>query len=91
MRAKARVSSWTVYVVRCADETWYTGIAKDLSARLADHNAGRGAKYTKGRLPVELVYTETARDRSEASRREHAIKRMPKSAKRALIAGNGQE
>ena len=78
---------WMVYVVRCADETWYTGIAKDLTARLADHNAGRGAKYTKGRLPVALIYSEPASDRSEASRREHAIKRMPKAQKQALVSG----
>lgn len=76
--------SWTVYIVRCADRTLYTGIARDLPARLDEHNAGRGAKYTRGRLPVELVYTESAPDRGTAQRREHEIKRLPTVAKRAL-------
>jgi len=56
-----------------------------LPARLAAHNAGRGAKYTRARLPVKLVYTEAADDRSAAQRREHAIKHLPLAAKRALL------
>jgi putative endonuclease len=72
--------------VRCADRTLYTGVAKDLPARIRAHNAGRGAKYTRSRLPVKLVYSERVRDRSAALRREHAIKRMPRAAKRALFA-----
>lgn len=75
---------WIVYIVRCADHTLYTGVATDLDARLAQHNAGRGAKYTRGRAPVELVYREAVAGRSAALRRESAIKRMPASAKRKL-------
>ncbi|HZL96775.1 MAG TPA: GIY-YIG nuclease family protein [Vicinamibacterales bacterium] len=75
---------WYVYIVRCADHTLYTGVAKDLPARLAAHNAGRGAKYTRTRLPVQLVYQEEASDRSAAQRREHEIKRLPRAAKNAL-------
>jgi len=56
-----------------------------LPARIAAHNAGRGAKYTRARLPVKLVYTEAADDRSAAQRREHEIKRLPRAAKRALF------
>ncbi len=75
---------WYVYIVRCADRTLYTGVARDLSARLAAHNAGRGAKYTRARLPVKLIYQETVANRSAAQRREHAIKRLSRAEKRAL-------
>jgi putative endonuclease len=76
--------SWHVYIVRCADRTFYTGVAKDLAARLAAHNGGRGAKYTRQRRPVKLVYAEPAADRGAALRREREIKRLPRAAKRAL-------
>jgi putative endonuclease len=77
---------WHVYIVRCADRTLYTGVAKDLPARVAAHNRGRGAKYTRARLPVKLVYQEHVEDRGTAQRREHEIKRLPRAAKRALFA-----
>lgn len=76
---------WHVYIVRCADSTLYTGVARDLPARVAAHNSGRGAKYTRGRGPVELVYRELAADRSAALRRELQIKRMAPEVKRKLI------
>jgi putative endonuclease len=82
---------WNVYVVRCADGTLYTGIAKDLETRLEAHNAGRGAKYTRSRRPVELVYAEAATDRGAAQRREHEIRRLPAGAKRALGRVPGAE
>jgi predicted GIY-YIG superfamily endonuclease len=72
--------------VRCADRTLYTGVAKDLPARIAAHNDGRGAKYTRPRLPVKLVYSEAAPDRAVAQRREYAIKRLSPVAKRALCS-----
>jgi putative endonuclease len=78
--------SWHVYIVRCKDRTLYTGVAKDLPARIAAHNDGRGAKYTRPRLPVRLVYAEAAADRSAAQRREHEIKRLTRAAKRALCS-----
>jgi putative endonuclease len=74
-----------VYIVECSDNTLYTGVATDIEARLAEHNAGRGAKYTRARLPVALVYSEKAKDRSTALRREHVIKRMPTLDKRSLV------
>jgi putative endonuclease len=77
---------WYVYIVRCADRTLYTGVAKDVPARVAVHNEGRGAKYTRARLPVRLVYSEEAPDRGAALKREHAIKALPRAAKRALFA-----
>ena len=79
------MAKWSVYILRCADNTLYTGVATDLDARLAVHNAGKGAKYTRGRLPVKLVYRESVRGRSAALKREHAIKRLPRAAKRRLI------
>ena len=80
---------WQVYIVECADRTLYTGVARDLGERIASHNAGRGARYTRGRGPVRLVYSEPAPDRSAAQRREHAIKRLSLPAKRRLIDAGG--
>lgn len=71
-------------MVRCVDDTLYTGIAKDLGQRLARHNAGTGAAYTRARRPVVLVYREPAPDRGTALRREAAIKRLPVAAKRVM-------
>jgi predicted GIY-YIG superfamily endonuclease len=79
-------SAWYVYILQCADDTLYTGVATDVGARLATHNAGKGAKYTRGRLPVTLLYQERAADRGAALKREHAIKQLRAEAKRALIA-----
>ena len=76
--------AWWVYVVRCADGSLYTGVARDLPARIAAHNAGRGARDTRGRGPVTLVYQEGAEDRASAQRREAAIKRLPAAAKAGL-------
>ena len=76
---------WTVYIARCADDSLYTGIAIDVAERIESHNAGRGAKYTRSRLPVELVYSEVVDDRATALRREFAIKRLERAAKKKLI------
>lgn len=79
--------AYWVYILRCADGTLYTGITDDIERRLAAHNSGKGAKYTRGRGPVELVYREEAADKSAALRRELAIKRLSRAEKLALIAG----
>jgi putative endonuclease len=76
---------WYVYIVRCADGSLYTGITKDVESRVSLHNAGRGAKYTRTRRPVELVYSEEVADRGAAMRRECVIKRLRPIAKRKLI------
>jgi putative endonuclease len=73
-----------VYIVRCADGTLYTGWAVDVARRVKAHNAGRGAAYTRMHGPVELVYTEEVPTRSEAQKRELAIKRYPRTKKLAL-------
>ncbi|MBT3048567.1 MAG: GIY-YIG nuclease family protein [Candidatus Thiodiazotropha sp.] len=78
---------WTVYMVRCADRTIYTGIAKDLGRRVAEHNSGSGAKYTRGRAPVELVFAEDLNSHGEALRREYEIKQMSRARKLRLIEG----
>lgn len=77
--------TWIVYILRCGDGSLYTGITSDLARRLAAHESGRGAAYTRGRRPLRLVYTERRRGRSAALRREAAIKRLPRVAKLALI------
>lgn len=76
---------WFVYVVRCGDGSLYTGIATDVEARVSVHNEGRGARYTRSRRPVTLVYVERRRNRSSALRRELAIKGLPRVEKLALI------
>jgi putative endonuclease len=73
-----------VYLLRCADATLYCGITNDLDRRLRDHNGGKGARYTRGRLPVRVVYREEADSKGEALRRERAIKKMPKVKKERL-------
>lgn len=77
---------WHVYILRCADDTLYTGIATDVSARLQKHNTGKGAKYTRARLPVELVYQERIGEHGDALRREHVIKQLPSAAKWQLVS-----
>jgi uncharacterized protein (TIGR02453 family) len=79
--------NWTVYILRCADGSLYTGTTDDLDRRVSTHNAGRGARFTRGRLPVKVVYRETARDRAAALRREWQIKRLKRAGKEALTVG----
>lgn len=77
---------WYVYLLRCADGTLYAGCTTDPRRRLQQHNAGRGAKYTRARRPVSLVYVEQAEDHGQALRREAALKRLSRKEKLALIA-----
>jgi putative endonuclease len=77
--------AWFVYVVRCRDGSLYTGIARDVNARVAAHNLGRGARYTQGRRPVALLHVERKRSQGAALRRELAIKALPRKAKLALL------
>ena len=79
--------AWTVYILRCGDGTLYTGCTNDLPRRLAAHQRGKGAKYTRSRLPVALAYREETEDKSAALRRELAIKRLDRRGKLALIEG----
>lgn len=77
---------WRVYLLRCADGTLYCGCTNDLERRLERHAAGQ-VKYTRGRLPVELVFSEPAADRSAALRREAAVKRLTRAEKLLLVRG----
>ena len=77
--------SWYVYMLRCGDGSLYTGCTDNVERRLAAHQSGKGAKYTRSRLPLELVYQEEAADRSAALRREAAIKALPRVKKLALL------
>jgi len=74
------------YIVRCADGTFYTGWTTDVDRRVTCHNAGKGAKYTRSRLPVELVYVEGFDTKEEAMRREAAIKKLSRERKELLVA-----
>lgn len=76
-----------VYILECVDGTYYTGWTNDLEKRLRDHNAGKGAKYTRGRLPVKVVYHEEFKTKEEAMSREYAIKKLKKRDKLNLIQG----
>lgn len=76
-----------VYIVRCKDGTLYTGYAKDPDARLARHNSGKGAKYTSGRRPVNLVFTQKFRSLGRALKREHELKKLTRAKKEALVLG----
>lgn len=76
-----------VYILRCGDGSLYIGTARDIAARLAQHAAGKGAKYTRSRGPLELVYQEGPMTVSRALRREHQLKQLTRTQKMALIAG----
>jgi putative endonuclease len=77
--------AWKLYILECNDRTLYTGITTNLERRLAEHEAGTGAKYTRGRAPLKLVYTESLSNRSKASKREAVIKSMTRNEKEELI------
>ncbi|MCK5360861.1 MAG: GIY-YIG nuclease family protein [Gammaproteobacteria bacterium] len=78
--------NWYVYIVRCSDDSLYTGISTDVEARIAKHNKGMGAKYTRSRGPVDLVYTESLSEKGDALRREMEIKKLSPQNKRKLVA-----
>ena len=78
--------SWCVYIVQCADGTYYTGWTVDIEKRLIQHNKGLGARYTRTRLPVKVVYIEEQPDKVTAMKRERAIKALPRKKKKELFA-----
>jgi len=84
MKGKGK-KDWTVYILRCGDGSLYTGIAKDVQVRLKQHSEGKGAAYTRTRLPVTLLYQQQGLTHSEALIREAQIKAMPRSKKEELI------
>lgn len=80
--------NWTVYILSCADSTLYTGCTNDLEQRLRKHQLGQGAKYTRGRLPIKLVYQEKSFTQSQALKRECQIKKLTRQKKINLIKNN---
>lgn len=83
---RGRAGAWCVYLLRCGDGSLYAGATNDLARRVERHGAGKGARYTRSRLPVELVYRERCSTRGAALRREAALKRLRRSEKLALVA-----
>ncbi len=83
------VEGWCVYLLRCADGSFYTGVTADIERRLRQHNGDLvgGARYTRGRRPVSLAWVEPAQDRSAAQQRERVVRRLPRAAKQRLMAG----
>lgn len=79
------------YILKCSDGSLYTGWTNNLEKRVADHNAGKGAKYTKGRRPVELAYYEAFETKEEAMKREYAIKQLSRAEKNELIEQSSAE
>lgn len=77
--------NWCIYLVRCADNSLYCGITNDLKARVLKHNAGLASKYTRSRLPVEMVYYKESANRSTASKEEYRIKQLSKSQKESMV------
>jgi putative endonuclease len=85
-RGKKRASgSWFVYILKCGDGTLYTGITNNIAARIEIHRLGKGAKYTRGRLPLKLVCTIPCRNKGAALKKEYAIKKLSRDGKLALI------
>ncbi|HEX2690766.1 MAG TPA: GIY-YIG nuclease family protein [Kofleriaceae bacterium] len=78
--------TWYVYVARCADGTLYCGIARDVARRIAEHDAGTGARYTRGRGPLRVVLVRRCRDKGRALRLEYSIKQLSRAQKEALVA-----
>ena len=86
MTANNKSTDWFVYILECNDKTLYTGITTDLEKRVEEHNSGKeAAKYTRVRRPVKCVYNETHKNRSEATKREFAIKQLSRKEKLKLI------
>ncbi len=79
------MSDWYVYILKCKDDTLYTGITNNLEKRIDCHKSGKGSKYVRSRLPITLIYVENANNRSEASKREYEIKKLSRTNKLKLI------
>ncbi len=82
------VEAWYVYIIECSDKSLYTGITSNIENRIKDHNSGKGCKYTKSRIPVKLMYSETCRSKSIALRREVQLKKWTQAKKLVLIENN---
>ena len=84
---KKRREKWFLYILKCADQSLYTGVTKDIERRFKRHSEGKGARYTRTRRPLEIVYREVCKSRTEALTRECVVKALPKAKKLVLIKG----
>jgi putative endonuclease len=84
-KKKKKSAAWIVYILKCGDGSLYTGITTDLSRRVVQHNEGTASHYTRSRLPVKLIFSETCRTRSQALKKEYAIKQLSRKAKQEYI------
>jgi len=88
-KRKKKAAAWLLYILKCSDNTLYTGITTDITRRLKEHNDGRASRYTRSRLPVKLLFSEPCRGRSRALKKEYAMKQLSRKEKKAYIRDNG--
>jgi predicted GIY-YIG superfamily endonuclease len=88
-KKKKNVAVWLLYILKCGDNTLYTGITTDLPRRVRQHNDGTASRYTRSRLPVTLMFSEPCRSRSQALKKEYAMKQLSRNEKKAYIRDNG--
>ena len=86
---KTTSDAWFLYILKCKDATYYTGVTNDLERRLRMHQEGTASRYTRSRLPVKMLYHETCESRSDALKKEHAIKKLSRSDKEAYMRNYG--
>jgi len=89
-KKRRKAAAWLLYVLKCRDNTLYTGITTDLSRRVQQHRSGIASHYTRSRLPVHLIFSEPCRGRSQALKKEHAMKQLSRKEKEAYIRDNGR-
>jgi predicted GIY-YIG superfamily endonuclease len=89
-KRKKKPVTWLLYLLKCRDNTMYTGITNDLPRRITQHNNGTASRYTRSRLPVKLIFSEPCLNRSQALKKEYAIKQLSRKEKKAYIRDNGQ-
>ena len=85
-----KTAAWMLYILKCRDGTLYTGITTNLSRRITQHNNGTASRYTRSRLPVKLIFSEPCRNRSQALKKEYAMKQLSRKEKNAYISDHGQ-
>ncbi len=89
-KRRKKAAAWLLYVLKCSDNSLYTGITTDVSRRVRQHNEGTASRYTRSRLPAKLVHQERCRGRSSALKKEYAMKRLSRKEKEEYIRDNGQ-
>jgi predicted GIY-YIG superfamily endonuclease len=88
-KRRKKAAAWLLYVLKCRDNTLYTGITIDVSRRVQQHNSGTASRYTRSRLPVMLIFSEPCRSRSQALKKEYAMKRLTRKKKEEYLRDNG--